>query len=97
MQETAQLEWGRIKKGLEEGDNQTIYQAAHALKGALGLVGDNTACRLAAHLENGAKTAPAEALHDDSNNLQKAIDTLFTTLYHLADMPEKNVSTAFSP
>lgn len=97
MQETAKSEGDRIKKGLAEGDSQSIYQAAHALKGALGLVGDNTACRLAAHLENRAKTAAAESLHGDSDNLQKAISTLFTTLYHFADMPEKNTSTASSP
>lgn len=95
MRETAEREWARIERSLKEGDSQTVYQAAHALKGTLGLLGDNTACRLAAHLEDEAKSTSTKALHDDSENLQKAINTLFATLCNFADLPEKNDATAF--
>lgn len=79
-----------LRKALKSEDYQSFTFTSHSLKGVLGLFGDNSAMKMAAAMEQIAKSSPdAEDLSQRIDELEESVNKLLNELkLHQIDEPE---------
>ena len=80
MADTLVSDLEKIRRGLKDGDAQSIGFAAHSIKGASGNLGFETLSQLAAEIEMRSRAGRFDGLQDLFFEIQRLLDKLENSL-----------------